>query len=79
MAVTCVCPGFIRTPMTAEQTHPMPFLMDADRAADRILNALRRRPKAYNFPWRMYRLMRLMYWLPDFVVRRRAMRLNEKK
>ena len=79
VAVTCVCPGFVHTPMTADQTHPKPFLMSADRAATRILNALRRKPKVYNFPWLMYRIMRLTYWLPDFIVRRRAMRLNEPK
>jgi short-subunit dehydrogenase len=77
VAVTCVCPGFIHTPMTADQTHPMPFLMDADRAAGRILNALRRRPKVYNFPWLMYRLMKVTRWLPDFVIRRRAMRISD--
>ena len=79
VAVTCVCPGFVHTPMTADQTHPKPFLMTADRAARKIADALRRRPKVYNFPWLMYRLMRLTYWLPDFVIRRRAMRLNEPK
>ena len=79
VAVTCVCPGFIRTPMTADQTHPMPFLMDADRAAARILNALRRRPKVYNFPWLLYRLMKLTRWLPDFVIRRRAVRINDTR
>ena len=78
VAVTCVCPGFIRTPMTADQTHPMPFLMNADRAARKIADALRRRVKVYNFPWRLYRLMRLTYWLPDFVLRRRAMRINDQ-
>ncbi len=73
VAVTAVCPGFIRTPMTAAQTHPMPFLMDADEAARRIANALPRRPAVYNFPWLMFRLMRMLRWLPDRVIRRRVM------
>lgn len=79
VAVTCVCPGFIRTPMIEKETHPKPFLMSAERAARKIADALRKRKKVFNFPWIMYRLMRLTYWLPDFVVRRRAMKLNEKK
>ena len=72
VAVTAVCPGFIRTPMTADQTHPMPFLMDADRAAALIARALLRRPGVFNFPWRMVRLMRMTRWLPDSVIRRRV-------
>ncbi len=72
IAVTAVCPGFIRTPMTADQTHPMPFLMDADRAAALIARALLGRPGVFNFPWRMFRLMRMTRWLPDSVIRRRV-------
>ena len=73
VAVTAVCPGFIRTPMTAAQTNPMPFLMDADVAARRIADALLRRPAVFNFPWLMSRLMRITRWLPDRVIRRRVM------
>jgi len=74
VAVTAVCPGFIRTAMTARNKHPMPFLMDADIAARRILSALRRRPKTYNFPWQLYRMMRITRWLPDWFVARLATR-----
>ncbi len=73
VAVTAICPGFIRTPMTAAQTNPMPFLMDADAAAKRIAEALLRRPGVYNFPWLMYRLMKITRWLPDRVIRRRVL------
>ena len=70
VAVTAICPGFIRTPMTAAQTNPMPFLMDAAAAAKRIADALLRRPGVYNFPWLMYRLMKITRWLPDRVILR---------
>jgi short-subunit dehydrogenase len=33
IAVTTICPGFIRTPMTAPNKFPMPWLMDPDDAA----------------------------------------------
>jgi short-subunit dehydrogenase len=72
VAVTCVCPGFVRTEMTAGKTHPMPLVMGADRAAARILGALARRPKVYNFPRRMAFLMKLTRWLPDWFVARNA-------
>ncbi|ALO45056.1 SDR family NAD(P)-dependent oxidoreductase [Pseudohongiella spirulinae] len=53
MDVTVVNPGFVTTPMTAQNDFPMPFLMDASRAAQRIANALRNRPLEYNFPARL--------------------------
>jgi short-subunit dehydrogenase len=72
VAVTCVCPGFVRTEMTADKTHPMPFLMDADRAARRIVSALRRRPAVYDFPKRMRAVMWLAKWAPDRLIARMA-------
>jgi short-subunit dehydrogenase len=73
VAVTTICPGFIRTEMTAKNVQPMPFMMDADEAAKRIANALRKRTKVYNFPWIMYRLMRATRFMPDRMIRKRLM------
>ena len=73
VAVTTICPGFVRSEMTAKNVHPMPFMMDADRAAKQIANALRKRTKVYNFPWIMYRLMRATRFMPDRMVRKRLM------
>src|SRR5262249_61301206 len=55
IAVTTVCPGFVRTPMTDvnQGKVPMPFLMEPEEAARRILDALRRRRKVFDFPWPM--------------------------
>ena len=72
VAVTCVCPGFVATEMTATNTHPMPFLMAADRAARRVLRALERRPAVYDFPRRMRALMWLSKWAPDRFIKRRV-------
>jgi short-subunit dehydrogenase len=68
VAVTCVCPGFVKTEMTAGKTHPMPLLMEPDAAARRIVRALVRRPAMYCFPWRLALLMRLSRWLPDWLI-----------
>ena len=64
--VTTVCPGFVKTPMTAETdpTH-MPGLMDADVAAKRIVHAIEAGTKVYNFPWRLSVLVKLSRWVPD--------------
>ena len=40
ITLTSVCPGYIRTAMTADNQFPMPGLMDADRAARIILRAV---------------------------------------
>jgi short-subunit dehydrogenase len=66
---TTICPGFIRTPMT-EQNKGMFFVMGPERAARKILSAIRRRKKVYNFPWPTTRLMKLCYWLPDWLLQR---------
>ncbi len=66
--VTTICPGFIQTPMTAVNKFRMPWLMNADKAARKIVRALRRRCKVYNFPWQMALLMKATRWLPDWLV-----------
>jgi short-subunit dehydrogenase len=72
IAVTTICPGFVRTPMTQDNPFPspQPWLMDADRAARLIVRALRRRRKVYNFPWQTTLLMRALRWLPDWILAR---------
>ena len=37
IAVTTLCPGFVRTPMTAVNEFHMPWLLEADEAARRIV------------------------------------------
>lgn len=51
--VSVVCPGFIRTRLTEGNTCPMPFLMDADKAADIILRRADRNVGVIAFPWPM--------------------------
>ncbi len=68
--VTTICPGFVTTPMTAPNQFAMPFVLSADEAARRIVGALRRRPKVYNFPWQTATLMKLARWAPDWLMAR---------
>lgn len=72
VAVTCVCPGFIDTPMTADNPKPMPFLMTAEQGAARILRGLRRKPGVFDFPKPMKFLMWLSRWAPDRTIARRV-------
>jgi short-subunit dehydrogenase len=66
--VTTVCPGFIETPMTAHNTFAMPWVMKADRAAQKIVWALERKKKVYTFPWQLGLLIKMARCLPDWVV-----------
>jgi short-subunit dehydrogenase len=77
IAVTTICPGFVRTPMTSVNDFPMPFLLEADEAARRIVRALRRKVKVFDFPWPMAVLMHLTRWLPDWAMARTMASYNE--
>ena len=70
IAVSVVCPGFIRTPMTDVNNFPMPFLMEADDAARLIKCRLSKRPLRLAFPWPVYWAMRLLDMLPLALSRR---------
>lgn len=52
--VSVICPGFIATPLTAGNPFPMPFLMSAERAAERIVAGLARNRARIAFPRRLY-------------------------
>jgi short-subunit dehydrogenase len=77
IAVTTICPGFIKTPMTDVNKFAMPGLMSAEKAARKIAGALARRRKVYNFPWRTTWLVKFTRWLPDWVVARVMKNYNE--
>jgi len=64
IAVTTIAPGYIRTPMTDINTYSMPFLMDADIAAGKFVNAIEKRRRFVVIPWQMGWVARLMRFIP---------------
>ncbi|MGB1539781.1 MAG: SDR family NAD(P)-dependent oxidoreductase, partial [Rickettsiales bacterium] len=52
--VSVICPGYIKTPLTDVNTFPMPFIMSAERAAERIQKGLVRNKPRIAFPLRLY-------------------------
>jgi NAD(P)-dependent dehydrogenase (short-subunit alcohol dehydrogenase family) len=74
VAVTTICPGWIRTPLTENIGVPHPYLMDPREAVRRILGAVRQRRAFFAFPGPAVRRVRLVRWLPaglsDWLVRR---------
>lgn len=62
--VTTVCPGFVRTDLTAGNRFPMPFIIDADHAARSICDGLERERAEIVFPARMALLMKAARLVP---------------
>jgi short-subunit dehydrogenase len=68
IALTSVCPGYIRTAMTARNRFAMPGLMDADRAARIILRGIAAGRVRVTFPWWMALAARSAGMLPPSVL-----------
>lgn len=79
IGVSIICPGFVRTPLTAANPFPMPLLMSPERAARIIKRGLERRRPRIAFPWRLYLATRLLAALPPAWVDRALARLPAKE
>lgn len=66
VGVTTIAPGYIATPMTAQNPYPMPFLLDVDAAAQRIIRQIERGASYAVVPWQMAIVAKLLRVLPDF-------------
>jgi NADP-dependent 3-hydroxy acid dehydrogenase YdfG len=62
--VSVICPGYVRTPMTAVNNFRMPFLMSADKAARIIQSGLSRNRSRIAFPRRMFAALWLLQLMP---------------
>ncbi|MFN3201237.1 MAG: SDR family NAD(P)-dependent oxidoreductase [Bradymonadia bacterium] len=65
ISVTTLNPGFVKTPMTAPNQHPMPFLMELDAAAKVMHRAIRRRASECSFPKSLASITRTGKLLPN--------------
>ncbi|WDR03051.1 hypothetical protein PSQ19_02260 [Devosia algicola] len=60
-----IAPGFVKSELTAKNDFPMPFLMETEDAAKRIVDGLCRSDRfEIAFPRRMVWLMKFIRWLP---------------
>ncbi len=73
IAVNVVCPGFVRSRITDRNTCPMPFFMEAERAAAIILGRVDRNIGLIAFPWPMrfgvWLLAMLPWRISEFIAR----------
>jgi len=65
--VVTICPGYIKTPMTAINPYSMPFILDADEAASRVAHAIERQTALTVIPWQMGLLGRVLRLLPRWL------------
>ncbi len=65
--VVTICPGYIKTPMTAVNPYPMPFILTADDAAKRIARAIKKQTRFSVIPWQMGLVGWLLKLLPNWL------------
>ncbi|WP_420349695.1 SDR family NAD(P)-dependent oxidoreductase [Pelagibius sp.] len=78
LTVSVICPGYIKSPMTAVNDFPMPFLMDSDRAARIIERGLAAGKARIVFPRRLFAAVWLLSLLPPSWTDPLLTRLPEK-
>lgn len=65
IVVRMIAPGFVKSELTDKNDFPMPFLMETDDAARRIVEGLTQSDRfEIAFPKRMVWLMKTIRWLP---------------
>jgi short-subunit dehydrogenase len=79
IAVSVICPGFVRTPMTAGNPFPTPLVMAPERAAAIIRRGLLRRRARIAFPLPLYWGARLLQALPAGLADRWLARVPDKE
>ena len=78
VAVVCVCPGYIDTPMTRVNRYRMPFLLPPQEAARRIARAIAARRRLAVIPWQMAAVSVLLRAMPGWLYDRLAARAPRK-
>lgn len=67
ISLSVINPGFVKTPMTAANDFPMPFLMEPKDAARLTIQGLARKKFEIAYPWRFVILLKLLRILPYMI------------
>ncbi|MDO9052429.1 MAG: SDR family oxidoreductase [Gallionella sp.] len=76
--VVTLCPGYIRTAMTEINPYPMPFILDVDEAARRMVRIITRQTSYAVIPWQMGLVGALLKSLPRWLYDRLFSRAPHK-
>ncbi|MGZ5090585.1 MAG: SDR family oxidoreductase [Burkholderiales bacterium] len=63
--VCTVSPGYVATPMTSRNPYRMPFILEADEAARRIMRVIEQGRRHAVIPWQMAIVARVLRAMPD--------------
>lgn len=69
IAVTCIAPGFIDTPLTRQNDHSMPFLMSSSKASKLMREAIATKKVWVVFPLPMKILINILKLMPRSLYR----------
>lgn len=78
VSVVTICPGYIRTPMTAVNRFKMPFLIDVDDAVVRFARAIEAKTSFTVIPWTMGVAARVLRIAPNWLYDRVFSRMPRK-
>ena len=78
ISVAVICPGFVKSRMTARNKFPMPFLMETDRAAQVVKRGLAKDRARIAFPLPMYSAVWLLAAMPPRLISVFSRRLPKK-
>jgi short-subunit dehydrogenase len=78
ISVVTICPGYIKTPMTAVNKFKMPFLIDADEAVVRFARAIDAKTSFTVVPWTMGIAARILRLVPNWLFDRVFSRMPRK-
>ncbi len=65
--VSTLCPGYIKSPMTAVNPYPMPFILETNEAARRMARAIACQTTFTVIPWQMGLVGGLLKILPRWL------------
>lgn len=77
--VSCIRPGFIKSPMTNHKVFPLPFMVTSEEAAEQVLLSIAKYNKTSSFPWPMALLSFFNKWLPIFLYDFLLPKVNPRK
>ena len=65
VGVVTISPGYIDTPMTRSNRHPMPFLISAERFAEQAFRSIQAQKRYVTIPWQMGIAAMLLRAMPN--------------
>jgi short-subunit dehydrogenase len=77
--VVVVSPGFVKTPLTDQNDFPMPFLVTAEDAADRIVKGLQKGKREIAFPKRFTWSLKILGALPQGLIDRMSASMSRQQ